>query len=109
MVTRSEGMALLVAAVDQGSLSGASRVSGISLASVSRRISALEERLGTRLLVRSTRIFRLTEAGQRYYTEAKRLLAEMDELESSMQIEAAEPSGRLRAVSYTHLTLPTKA
>ncbi|WP_315137223.1 LysR family transcriptional regulator [Achromobacter marplatensis] len=101
MMTRSEGMALLVAAVDQGSLSGASRVSGISLASVSRRISALEERLGTRLLVRSTRILRLTEAGQRYYTEAKRLLAEMDELESSMQIEAAEPSGRL------HVTAPT--
>jgi DNA-binding transcriptional LysR family regulator len=59
-VNRSEGMALLVAAVDQGSLSGASRVSGISLASVSRRISALEERVGTRLLVRSTRALRLT-------------------------------------------------
>lgn len=90
-MNRSEGMALLVAAVDQGSLSGASRVSGISLASVSRRISALEERVGTRLLVRSTRALRLTEAGQRYYAEAKRLLAEMDELESSMRIDAAEP------------------
>jgi DNA-binding transcriptional LysR family regulator len=101
MVNRTEGMALLVAAVDQGSLSGAARVSGISLASVSRHLSALEERLGTRLLVRSTRILRLTEAGQRYYAEAKRLLAEMDELESSMQIEAAEPSGRLRVTAPT--------
>ncbi|CUI55779.1 LysR family transcriptional regulator [Achromobacter xylosoxidans] len=100
-VNRSEGMALLVAAVDQGSLSGASRVSGISLASVSRRISALEERVGTRLLVRSTRALRLTEAGQRYYAEAKRLLAEMDELESSMRIDAAEPSGRLRVTAPT--------
>lgn len=94
-------MALLVAAVDQGSLSGASRVSGVSLASVSRHLSALEERLGTRLLVRSTRVLRLTEAGQRYYAEAKRLLAEMDELESSMRVDAAEPSGRLRVTAPT--------
>lgn len=94
-------MALLVATVDQGSLSGASRVSGVSLASVSRHISALEERLGTRLLVRSTRVLRLTEAGQRYYAEAKRLLAEMDELESSMRVDAAEPSGRLRVTAPT--------
>lgn len=94
-------MALLMAAVDQGSLSGASRVSGVSLASVSRHISALEERLGTRLLVRSTRVLRLTEAGQRYYAEAKRLLAEMDELESSMRVDAAEPSGRLRVTAPT--------
>ncbi|MFY2564979.1 LysR family transcriptional regulator [Achromobacter ruhlandii] len=100
-MNRSEGMALLVAAVDQGSLSGASRVSGVSLASVSRHISALEERLGTRLLVRSTRVLRLTEAGQRYYAEAKRLLAEMDELESSMRVDAAEPSGRLRVTAPT--------
>lgn len=100
-VNRSEGMALLVAAVDQGSLSGASRVSGVSLASVSRHISALEERLGTRLLVRSTRALRLTEAGQRYYAEAKRLLADMDELESSMRIDAADPSGRLRVTAPT--------
>ncbi len=94
-------MALLAAPVDQGSLSGASRVSGVSLASVSRHISALEERLGTRLLVRSTRVLRLTEAGQRYYAEAKRLLAEMDELESSMRVDAAEPSGRLRVTAPT--------
>ncbi|WP_232734848.1 LysR family transcriptional regulator [Achromobacter ruhlandii] len=100
-MNRSEGMALLVAAVDQGSLTGASRVSGVSLASVSRHISALEERLGTRLLVRSTRVLRLTEAGQRYYAEAKRLLAEMDELESSMRVDAAEPSGRLRVTAPT--------
>lgn len=92
---------MLVAAVDQGSLSGASRICGISLASVSRHLSALEERLGTRLLIRSTRNLRLTEAGQRYYAQAKRLLAEIDELESSMQIEAAEPAGRLRVTAPT--------
>lgn len=101
MVNRADAMALLVAAVDQGSLSGASRVTGISLASVSRHLSALEERLGTRLLVRSTRQLLLTEAGQRYYAQAKRLLAEMDALETSMQTDAAEPAGRL------HVTAPT--
>lgn len=101
MLNRSEGMALLVAAVEQGSLSGASRVCGVSLASVSRHITAMEERLGTRLLIRSTRMLLLTEAGQRYYAQAKRLLAEIDELESSLQTEVSEPSGRL------HVTAPT--
>ena len=62
---RMDTMSLFVAAIDTGSLSGASRVSGISLSSVSRHLSALEERVGTKLLIRSTRTLALTEAGQR--------------------------------------------
>lgn len=101
MVNRSDEMALFAAAVDQGSLSGAARVTGLSLASVSRHLSALEERLGTRLLVRSTRMLALTDAGRSYYAAAKRLLAEIDDMEAGLSAEAAEPTGRLQITGPT--------
>ena len=63
---RMDTMSLFVAAIDTGSLSGAARLSGFSLSSVSRHLSALEERVGTKLLIRTTRTVALTEAGQRY-------------------------------------------
>jgi DNA-binding transcriptional LysR family regulator len=93
---RVEAMALLVAAVDTGSLSGGARRSGLSLSSVSRHLAALEERLGIRLLLRNTRSLALTEAGRVYYEKAKRLLAEIDEMEASLDEHAAAPVGRLQ-------------
>ncbi|OZI72035.1 LysR family transcriptional regulator [Bordetella genomosp. 12] len=96
MIPRPDEMALFVAAVDQGSLSAAARLTGLSLASVSRHMSALENRLGTRLLVRSTRKLLVTEAGRRYYQGAKRMLAEIHEMEAGLSAEAAEPAGRLQ-------------
>ncbi|ANY17857.1 LysR family transcriptional regulator [Bordetella pseudohinzii] len=93
---RPDDMALFVAAVDQGSLSAAARLTGLSLASVSRHMSALENRLGTRLLVRSTRKLLVTDAGRRYYQAAKRLLAEIHEMEAGLSVEATEPVGRLQ-------------
>lgn len=101
MTDRRDEMALLVAAVDQGSLSGAGRMMGLSPASVGRHLSMLEERLGVRLIVRSTRQLRLTDAGRTYYASAKRLLAEIDDMEATLSQQAAEPAGRL------HVTAPT--
>lgn len=98
---RIDDMALFVAAVDSGSLSGAARETGISLSTVSRRFTALEERLKARLLIRSTRMLALTDVGQRYYATAKRLLAELDEMESSLTAHASTAVGRL------HVTGPT--
>ena len=94
-------MSLFVAAIDAGSLSGASRTSGLSLSSVSRHLSALEERVGTRLLIRTTRTLALTEAGQRYYDMSKRVLTEIDEMESGLHTDAETPVGRL------HVSGPT--
>lgn len=101
MANRPDEMALFTAAVDQGSLSGAAHVTGLSLASVSRHLSALEARLGTRLLVRSTRMLALTDAGRSYYAAAKRLLAEIDDMEAGLSTEAAEPRGRLQITGPT--------
>jgi DNA-binding transcriptional LysR family regulator len=60
---RIDAMALFVTAIDTGSLSAAARESGLSLSSVSRHLTMLEERIGTRLIIRSTRMLALTEVG----------------------------------------------
>jgi DNA-binding transcriptional LysR family regulator len=98
---RTDTMSLFVATIDTGSLSGAARISGISLSSVSRHLSALEERVGTRLLVRTTRTLALTEAGQRYYDKSKRILTEIDEMESGLHTDAETPVGRLHVAGPT--------
>jgi DNA-binding transcriptional LysR family regulator len=68
-------------------------------ASVSRRVKALEQRLGVRLLQRTTRKLSLTEAGERYFREARRLLHELDDLEQALTASANEPEGELRIVA----------
>lgn len=92
---RIDAMSLFVATIDAGSLSGASRNVGLSLSTVSRHLTALEERVGTKLLVRTTRALALTEAGRNYYERARQLLADIDDLELSLTSDAASPSGQL--------------
>lgn len=68
-------------------------------ASVSRRVKALEQRLGVRLLQRTTRKLSLTDAGERYFREGRRLLGEVAELEQALTASAREPEGELRIVA----------
>ena len=68
-------------------------------ASVSRRVKSLEQRLGVRLLQRTTRKLSLTEAGERYYGEGRRLLHELDDLEQALTASVHEPEGELRIVA----------
>jgi DNA-binding transcriptional LysR family regulator len=63
---RLEGMAILLAAADAGSLSAASRQLSLPLATVSRRVSELEGHLKIRLLLRGTRKLTLTDSGRSY-------------------------------------------
>jgi DNA-binding transcriptional LysR family regulator len=95
MSDRVVSMQTFVRAVDGGSLSAAARVLGKSLAAVSRTVTQLEERLGVRLLHRSTRKLTLTEAGASFYDSAKRILAEIDEAELSLGGRTAAPHGTL--------------
>ena len=67
-------LALLVRVIEAGGFSAASRMTGTPQATVSRRISELEVRLGVRLLDRSTRRVTPTEAGRRVYAEARPML-----------------------------------
>jgi len=90
---RTDVMALFVKAVDTGSLSAAARSLGLSPPSVSRHLSALEERIGTRLVIRTTRSLSLSEAGRVYYEHAKQMLADLDAVEASLLADASVPAG----------------
>lgn len=89
-------MASFVAVVDAGSFVGAADATGTSKAAISRHIAELEQRLGVRLLNRTTRRLSLTDDGQRFYSRAKELLGSLDEFESEMTSRTGEPSGLLR-------------
>ncbi len=92
---RFEAMRTLVAAVDGGSLSAASRALRTPLATVSRRVSDLETHLGTQLLVRSSRRLSLTEAGRAYVVAARRILDDLDDAERGAAGEYRAPRGHL--------------
>ena len=74
-------MTVLVAAVDTGSLSAASRKLRIPLATVSRRVAELESHLKTRLLNRGNRKVVLTDAGRGYVASCRRIMEEIAEVE----------------------------
>lgn len=93
---RSLEMAVFVAVVDVGSFVGAVEPLRMSKPAVSRHINALEQRLGVRLLQRTTRRLALTEEGRTFYGRAKEILNLMDEAESELRPSQGEPSGTLR-------------
>ncbi len=92
---RFEAMRTLVAAVDGGSLSAASRSMGVPLPTVSRRVSDLEAHLGTQLVVRTSRRLILTEAGAAYVASVRRVLDELGEAERAASGEYRAPRGEL--------------
>lgn len=96
---RLEAMSILIAVVDAGSLSSASRQLAIPLATVSRKVSELEAHLKTRLLQRTTRQLSLTEAGESYVASCRRLLEEIEEVERAATGEYAAPKGYLVATA----------
>lgn len=89
-------------AVETGSFSAVARELGTGQPNVSRHIAALEQHLGTRLLHRSTRKLTLTPEGERYYTEARRVLDAVSEAESNARGEDL-PAGLLRVACPTAL------
>lgn len=92
---RLHEMEVFVAVVEAGSLAAAGRRLRLSAPSITRTIAALEARLGTRLLNRTTRRLSLTEAGTRYLVSCQRLLADVEMAEIEASGETATPQGRL--------------
>nr|WP_218173657.1 LysR family transcriptional regulator [Pseudomonas sp. I8001] len=88
-------MAVFARVAEQGSLSGAARVLGLTPSSISRIITRIEGRIGTRLLLRTTRAITLTAEGEAYLRGARRILADMAEVEDAITDQGA-PRGRLR-------------
>jgi len=82
--------------VRAGSFTAAARELGVQKSSVSRRVSALEEHLGARLLQRTTRALRLTDEGRVFYDHCQRALAELQDAEEALGGMGARPRGLLR-------------
>lgn len=86
----------LVEVVDAGTLSAAAEKHQVTSAAVSKRLRLLEERLGVKLLVRTTRHLRTTEAGELYYQRGKILLEEFNELEENIASTSERLCGTIR-------------
>ncbi|MFL9878340.1 LysR substrate-binding domain-containing protein [Herbaspirillum rhizosphaerae] len=105
---RLNAMATFINVVESASFSGAARRLEIGQPAVSKTIAQLEERLGLRLLLRSTRGLTPTEAGQRFYERALRAIEEADEAERSARDAGTGLSGPLRvcaAVTFTRIRI----
>jgi len=90
-----DAIRVFVAIAEGGSLSSAARGLGVPLPSVSRKLAALEARLGARLLRRTTRRMALTDAGQRYLDVCRRVLGELGEAERELAGEGRQLRGPL--------------
>lgn len=105
---RLQAMQMFVRVAESGSFSAAAREIHTTQSAVSKQVAALERHLGARLLSRTTRSLALTEAGDRYFEQARRLLAEVAEAEEAARAGSRQLRGWLRvaaAVSFGRLRL----
>ena len=92
---RIDAMQAFVAVADLQGFAPAARKLGLSPSGVTRLVAALEDRLGARLLQRTTRSVTLTDVGSRYLERARRILGDVEEAEGAAEGERTRPSGRL--------------
>jgi DNA-binding transcriptional LysR family regulator len=94
-------VALLVRVVQKRSFSAAARERGVPVSTVSRRVARLEAALGTRLLERTTRALRLTDAGRTFFDHASRAMDDLAQGSGLLRERQAEPRGRVRILAPT--------
>ncbi len=95
-MNRLDAMSLFVRVAELGSFSAAASQLGVARSVVTRQIAALEEHLGGKLMVRSTRRLSLTSAGSAYLEKCRTILALVEEAEAGVMEERLTPSGPLR-------------
>lgn len=100
---RFEAMTLFVAVAECGGFSAAGRRLGLPVSTLSRKVAALEARLGTRLLERHGQGVQLTEKGRAWHQHCRRILAEMEAAEAALGDDAAVVSGTLRVTAPVNL------
>ena len=99
---RAHALEIFAAVADQGSFSAAGRQLGLTPSAVSRAVDRIEERLGVRLLLRTTRALSLTAEGHSYLCAARRILTDLDDAEQAIANQGV-PRGRLRvSASLSH-------
>ncbi|WP_368744559.1 LysR family transcriptional regulator [Desertibaculum subflavum] len=99
MTDSTDPMRVLVAAVELGGFTAAAERLELTPSAVSKIVARLEERLGVRLLKRTTRRIGLTPEGESYFAGAKFILAEIDEMEAAVGASSTHPKGLLRVNS----------
>jgi len=90
-----DSLRVFIAVADTGGFAKAARRQGLSAPAVTRAIGALEQRLSAQLLLRSTRSLRLSEAGERFLDDCRRIVAELEEAEAAAGGVHAQPRGAL--------------
>jgi DNA-binding transcriptional LysR family regulator len=100
-----ESLRVFRSVVELRSFTRAADIHGLARPAVSRAIAGLEERMGCRLLNRTTRQVSLTEAAERFYEGCVRILDDLDALEADVANQTRKASGVLRLVSHTTATL----
>ena len=93
---RFEDLQAFVAVVEAGSFTAAAERLDMAKSAVSRRVSAMEERLGVQLLRRTTRRLNLTDSGRSFYERSVRILSDLEEAESALAQEHGELRGTLK-------------
>lgn len=96
---------LFVQVAETGSLSRAAEALDLSNAAASRHLSALEDRLGARLVERNTRRLYLTDTGQEFFSRAKTILSDLKDAESAVNATALNPTGVLRITASLSFSL----
>ena len=96
---RLSAMQTFVRVVESGSFSAVARETRSTQSSVSKHVAALERELGAKLLSRTTRSLALTEAGARYFAQARRLIGEIAEAEAELHQSELQLSGWLRVAA----------
>ena len=95
-MSQLEDMQIFVSAVEAQGFTAAADKLGLSKQFISRRIMALEERLGARLLIRTTRKLSVTDTGRMYYERALKIIEEVDDAEQLVSSHNTAPRGTLR-------------
>ncbi|NJN53210.1 MAG: LysR family transcriptional regulator [Gammaproteobacteria bacterium] len=98
-MSRIDPLVVFVAVVDHKSFTAAAHTLGLTPSAVSRQVSQLEARLGTRLLARTTRSVAPTDAGQLYYDRGRQVLEALTDAENELQALHKAPTGRLRVLA----------
>ncbi|MDZ5434842.1 LysR family transcriptional regulator [Pseudomonas fluorescens] len=96
LMDRYSDMAIFIAVIDAGGFSPAARKLKMTHSAMSKRVQRLEDRLGTQLLLRTTRTMTLTQAGERYVQSARPILADIQALEAAVMHDADAPRGILK-------------
>src|SRR6202041_2807901 len=100
---RLTSLTAFVRVVDSGGFSAAARHLNMSTSMVSNHVQSLEDRLGARLLQRTTRKVSLTEVGKAYYDRCIQILADLEQADDVAGASQSTPRGTLRIYTATHV------